>query len=365
MRILCVIDSLGSGGAQRQLVELGLGFKEKGHTVSFLVYYNIPFYSQILENAGIIITCINEPIYIKRILKMRHFIRRGKYDAVLSFLEGANFICEIAGIPFRKWKLVVGERSANPAILKSIKLKLYRWFHVFADYVVANSYSNLQIIRSVNFLLPESKCKVIYNLIDFNIWKSINNHIYRKEKKIKIVIGANHNYNKNSNGLIEALALMDKEERDKILIYWYGDKVTKPFLNNSILTANEKISTYDLENVISFYPATHDITKIIQESDTVGLFSFYEGFPNIVIEGMACAKPVICSAVSDLPKILSHDNNLLCDPSEPQSIRKAISYLINLNNDQLTQIGLGNERIAKQMFNREKSLLDYLQLLNK
>ena len=35
MNILCVIDILGSGGAQRQLVNIAIGFKERGHTVSF------------------------------------------------------------------------------------------------------------------------------------------------------------------------------------------------------------------------------------------------------------------------------------------------------------------------------------------
>lgn len=40
MKILCVIDCLGSGGAQRQLVNLATAFKEKGHEVSFLVYHS-------------------------------------------------------------------------------------------------------------------------------------------------------------------------------------------------------------------------------------------------------------------------------------------------------------------------------------
>lgn len=365
MKILCVIDSLGSGGAQRQLVELGLGFKENGHTVSFLVYYNIPFYNQILENAGIIIICIQEPNYIKRILKMRHFIRHGKYDSVLSFLEGANFICEIAGIPFRKWKLVVGERSSNPEIVKSAKLRFYRWFHIFADYIVANSYSNLQLVRSVNFLLRESKCKVIYNIVDFDRWKSLDKYSRNKNDKLKIVVGANHTYPKNSIGLIDALALMKKEEQDKISIEWYGDRLTKPYFDNSIITSLEKIKTYGLESVISFYPVTTDILSKIRESDAVGLFSLYEGLPNIVCEGMACGKPVICSDVSDVPNLLSHERNLLCDPSNPESIKKAIIYLINLSDDQLIQIGSKNEKIAKEVFNRRENISYYLKLLNK
>src|SRR5665648_449200 len=111
MNILCVIDSLNQGGAQRQLIGLALGFKEKGHDVSFLTYHDIPFFNHLLDNSGIKITCIVEPRYLIRILKMRVFIREGKYDAVLSFLEASGFICEIVGFPIRKWKIIVAARD--------------------------------------------------------------------------------------------------------------------------------------------------------------------------------------------------------------------------------------------------------------
>src|SRR5690606_7473545 len=119
MKILCVIDSLGSGGSQRQLVELAKGFKEKGHEVSFLTYHNINFFIPELDNHKITVNTIIEPNYIKRLLKIRKAIRNHQPEAVLSFLEAANFITTLSGVPYRKWKLVVGERSANPAILKS------------------------------------------------------------------------------------------------------------------------------------------------------------------------------------------------------------------------------------------------------
>ncbi|PKP40931.1 MAG: hypothetical protein CVT96_07360, partial [Bacteroidetes bacterium HGW-Bacteroidetes-13] len=96
MKILCVIDSLGSGGAQRQLVNLAIGFKEKEHEVSFLVYHNLNFFQKQLDEAQIKIHYIVEPNYLKRLLKFRKFLRRGNQDAVLSFLEASNFMCEIA-----------------------------------------------------------------------------------------------------------------------------------------------------------------------------------------------------------------------------------------------------------------------------
>ncbi|MBN2521138.1 MAG: glycosyltransferase [Bacteroidales bacterium] len=363
MKILCVIDSLNSGGAQRQLVELSIGFKEQGHNVSFLVYHNIPFYNSILEEHKITINYILEPNYFKRLLKMRNFIRTRKYDAILAFLEAASFICEVSGIPYRKWKLVIGERNANPRILKSVKLKLYRWFHFFADYIVANSKANMLLIHKANPFLSEKKCKVIYNIIDINHWKSLDNYPFRKNGKTKIVVAARQNYQKNLNGLIEAIMLLEEEERDKISIDWYGDSISEPYLDNSFKEAIIKINNYNISNIIKFHPATRNIEKIIQESDAVGLFSFFEGFPNAVCEGMACGKPVITSAVSDLPDFLPHDKNLLCNPDEPHTIKQAISYLISLNNDKIKEIGLRNERIAKQMFNKDQIVLNYLQLL--
>ena len=208
MKILCVIDSLGSGGAQRQLVNLAIGFKGKGYEVSFLVYHSINFFKETLDENHIAVHEIIDPNYVKRLLKMRRFIRKGEYDSVLSFLEAANFICEISGLPWRKWKLVVGERSANPTILKSFKLKAYRWFHPLADYVVANSHANLSLIQKINPLLPKKKCQVIYNIVDFEKWKPDENYIPLKEGKLRIIIAASHRYLKNLNGLVEAVNLL-------------------------------------------------------------------------------------------------------------------------------------------------------------
>lgn len=363
MNILCVIDSLRSGGSQRQLVELALGFKEKGHVVSFLTYHNIPFYNPVLDKEGILITCIQAPNYIMRLFKMRLFIRRGNYDAVISFLEAPNFICEFASFPYRKWSLLAGERSAQPGIYFNPKLIIYRWFHFLADYIVANSYANMKIVRKVNPLLSKSKCKVIYNTIDFSCWKPSNHYYPRRIGKLKLIMAATHSYLKNLNGLIEALSLLSKEERKKIMVEWYGERISEPYMDGSYVEALKKIKTFNLENIISFYPATLNITKIIQDSDAVGLFSFYEGFPNVICEALACGKPVICSNVSDLPELLSHDMNLLCNPASSESIKCALKYLIGLNNDKLTHIGSVNEKIAREHFNKKTIVSKYLELI--
>ena len=362
MKILCFIDSLGSGGAQKQLVELAIGFKKKGNQLSFLTYHKETFYYEILEKEAINITCIQESNYVKRLFKIRKFIRKGNFDIVLSFLTAANFIAEFAGIPHKNWKLIVGERSTNPNIYRSAKLKLYRLFHFFSDYIVANSHANMKIIREINPLLNQKKCKVIYNLIDFdNIDRQSNNETdnnsTKKNNTLTLIIAANHRYLKNLDGLIEAIKLLEKKEQKKVKIDWYGKPIDKSFEK-----AMNKIKNYRFEQIISLHPVTHEIISLMNSADAIGLFSFYEGFPNAVCEGMACKKVVISTAVSDIPKFLSHDENLLCVPESPQSIRNAIRYFINLSEKQRTQIGLQNREIAEKYFRNKVIISQYLDL---
>jgi glycosyltransferase involved in cell wall biosynthesis len=363
MRILCVIENLGSGGAQRQLMEIALGLKELGHGITFLTYRPESFFSRILENSGISIHVIIERNYFLRFLKMRKFIRSGRFDSIISFLEASNFICEMSGFPFRKWTLVVGERSSNPRITKSIRLILYRWFHMGADYIVANSHTNIQLVKSVNPLLPLSKCKTIYNIVDFRQWYTNGSYFPRKNGKLQLIIAASHQRLKNAIGLVEAVNLLTEKEKGALQISWYGDRLEEPYFDDSLYEVKEKIVDYRLNDIITFYPATIQLNEKIKEADAVGLFSFYEGFPNVICEAMACAKPVICSRISDLPSILSYNSDLLFDPKNYTSIAKALRYLINLSNDEMISIGKMNEQIALKLFNRDTIVKEYAELI--
>lgn len=362
MKILCVIDSLGSGGAQRQLTEMAVGFAERGHCVSFLTYHSTNFFINRLDEKSIRIDTIVEKKYLKRFLKMRKFIRSNSFDIVVSFLEAPVFICELAGLPHRRWKLIVGERSADSKIHSSLKLKIFRWFHFLADYVVSNSYANMQMVKEVNPLLPFKKCKVIYNLIDFNMW-ACSKKEYRLNQKFKIIVAASHGHNKNLNGLLGALILLSPEEINELKIEWYGDNIQEPYFDDSFCIAKEKIIKNHLEGVISFFPATHSIAEIIKSADCVGLFSLNEGLPNIICEAMTFGKPVICSEVSDIPRILNYNKNILFNPQDPYSICDTLRYMINLNNEELGIMGDKNREIALNLFSKEKNINKYLELM--
>ncbi len=89
MKVLLLLPSLGSGGAERQLVTLAVLFKQKGIDVEFLIYYKDDFYKHILDENSIKVNFIYTTNALDRILKVRKFIHFIFFncDVVISFLE--------------------------------------------------------------------------------------------------------------------------------------------------------------------------------------------------------------------------------------------------------------------------------------
>jgi glycosyltransferase involved in cell wall biosynthesis len=78
---------------------------------------------------------------------------------------------------------------------------------------------------------------------------------------------------------------------------------------------------------------------------------------------MACAKPVICSNVSDMKSFLAHSPNLLCDPQDVYSIKEALCSLLTMDAAELEALGIQNRAIAVQNFEKDRIVERYLLLL--
>lgn len=360
MKILLFIDSLGSGGAQRQIVELATGLKKSGLTVTILTYINRNFYCSILKMNSIEHVCIQESNILLRVMKIRKFIRKRQYGCIISFLDVPNIISILSSFPFRTWKLIVGERSANPLIINSFRSKCYKIFYVFSDFIVANSYANIALLRKI-IKFPEKKLKVIYNIVDSDKWLNNNTHKFNN-KRLKIIIPASHRYLKNLDNLIKGINLLSPDEKDKLSIEWYGDSIVAPFFDNSYPDALNLIKMMKLQQLFTFYPASNKIHSIIKNADAVGLFSFYEGLPNVVCEAMYSGKPVLASHISDIP-LLINDKKLLFNPKSCESIKESLSYLLSLDSHNLTKIGDSNKLLALKLFDKKTIINQYIDLL--
>ena len=362
MKILCFIDSLGSGGAQRQLTTLAVALKKRGHDLRFLVYHPEDHFRPWLDVAGIECQTIAPLGYFRRMFEVRRVFAQKQPDVVLAFLEGPAFYAEIAALPRRKFGLVVGERLAEPALTRGKNYWL-RHFHALADAVITNSYTNqLQLEHAFPGL--RKKLATIYNAVDMERFHppAVNDHAGTQGEPVRVVVAASYQAKKNMENVAQALLLLRNGKAScSVVVDWYGGPANDA---NPLEKAQHFVAEHDLSGCLRFHPAKRDIEVEFASAAAVGLFSFYEGLPNVVCEGMACQKPILMSDVCDAGSlVVDGENGFLCDPASPPSIAEAFRKLISAPQAQLRSMGLASRRKAEVLFAEATIVRCYEQVL--
>ena len=358
MKVICFIDGLGSGGAQRQMVNLAVGLKNRGHYVEMIAYENADFYlSKIVEN-NIKYTVLKSKNYLGRIFNVSNYLHKTDADAVVSFLETPNFIGCFSSIRKHKWVLVTSERNAKPHEFTEKRGKILKWFERFSDWTVCNSNAGKKLWEKY-FPQYSNRLSTIYNPVVVN--KDFLTED-RKPGKKRIVIAASYSTVKNPVGLVEAVNLLTDEEKEQIHIDWFGRYIPKED-GGAYDEAVELSKKYGIQNVISFNAPTSEIYKEMANSDAVALFSEVEGLPNAICEGMMLGKPILMSRMSDYETFVTPQNGFLCDANDYNSISECIRSFIALDSEQMKKMGYCSSKIANELFDLENNLNQWEELL--
>jgi glycosyltransferase involved in cell wall biosynthesis len=361
MKILCVIDTLGSGGAQRQMVNLACGLKANGHDIEMFVYFpQFTFFRPELESAQIPVYDVKKGrgFSFKVLRYLSELFRKQKYDAVISFLNVPSFYAELAKLLVcSKTPLISGERSNSYGGLSRFQARLFRWSHCLASAVVANSQTHTEWLRRHSWL--RNKCHTIYNgyclsqIPEPSSPRNRSPHQYLVVGRVQKV--------KNGLRLIDALALYAKKHHSSPIIRWAGRQETD----------NESLQyRRDMENRLKVYPEVaekwewlgerNDIPQLLANCDALIHVSLYEGLPNVVCEAFIAARPVIVSNVCDHAILVDDpDRGFLCDPESPESICGAIEKYEAQTEQLKSQQGTNARKYAEKNLSIEKMVAAY------
>ena len=123
MKILIVIDSLASGGAQKLKYHLSKGLLEKKFDVELFIYdSNYPFYEKKFMDAGIKINISerqSKGFSLNVIRDLRSLIKSSKFDFVISSLHAPSIYAAMATFGISKTKLIVLVKSLLPWLIDS------------------------------------------------------------------------------------------------------------------------------------------------------------------------------------------------------------------------------------------------------
>ena len=91
-----------------------------------------------------------------------------------------------------------------------------------------------------------------------------------------------------------------------------------------------------------------DISKILNTTDIVGLFSYHEGLPRNLMEAMVSKKPIICTNIRGNNDLVKHnDNGLIVEINDINSTINAIEKLYLNKKLRYTMGKRGFEKICK------------------
>lgn len=259
--------------------------------------------------------------------------------------------------PLRPWKEEQLGRSYHlTAWIERVALES-------ADRVVAVSHQSKGEILD-NFDIAPERVAVIHNGIDLETWKhspaSATRHNYGIEGDYILFVGRTCRQ-KGMVHLLEAMKGIDSSVR--------------------LVCCTSAPDTPEIEAEIAAKvketPRCLWINSLLREEQYIELYSncavfacpsVYEPFGIINLEAMACARPVVASAVGGIPEVvLPGKTGLLVPPADPAALAEAINAILR-DRDMARTMGLAGRRRAQEYFSwtsiAAKTRMMYEELLD-
>ena len=354
MKILLFIDSLGPGGAQRQLVGLSGLLQKRGHELKVCTYHQIDFYKHYLDENNIPNEIIPGVAFsITRIWKVFQYFKKENPDWVIAYLESPSLVACTAKVLGCDYRLMVSERNTTQKIAMNERVRffLYRW----ADAIVPNSYTQGDFLLS-HYPWMRSKLTTISNFVDLERFEFSPRH--RRTQPLILVVASIWSP-KNTLGLIHAVKIL-KDRRVSFRIEWYG--IVDAY-NDYLLQSQKLIKELDLEDYINLSPKSKQIKEKYKECDYFCLPSFYEGTPNVICEAMSCGRPVICSEVCDnLVYVAEGENGFLFDPKIPVSIADTIQRALQISDEKYLLYCSKSREKAERLLSEKVFIGKYIRI---
>ncbi len=311
--VVLVVDDLGYGGAERQVVELANNMDPERFGVHVCTLSeHIPLASR-LTNAPQRLHVIpgRGRFDVRVIPRLARLLRSLKADIVHGYLFRAEIVSRLAG-RMAGVKLVVGsERNANQTFGWS-DILAYRLTQSCADAIIANSFAGAQSNAKV-FRRALSHYRVVHNGVDARRFEVVDGTAFRESLGIPPscpVVGAFANFKpqKNHAMLFRAFRLVLDSFRDARLLL-VGDQPvdTRGRLDDYRARLDHLVDELQIRPHCIFLGHRDDVEHLYPACDVTVLASLHEGTPNVLLESMACGVPIIATRICDNERVIKED----------------------------------------------------------
>ena len=343
MKILFIISSLTSGGAQRVLTTLSNYWVKQGREVTILSILSEDKNFYILDDKVEIVslnrrynnTLLNSLWYLFGIRKV---IKSENPTIVISFISSINIFTLISSIGLST-PILISERntfdSLHSKFWRGLRRIVYPWSK---GLVVLSQYDYKK------FTYVKSK-KIIFNPLNSNNLLEVQ---FKDKENLLIAVGS-LTEQKGFDRLLLALSMIELTNW-KVMIIGEGSKREE---------LTRLIKTLKLSDKVSLVGRKSNVYNYYKRASIFVLSSHWEGFPNVLAEAMAHGCSAIAFDCKTGPSEMIKDgvNGYLVEENNIEQLSKKI--LETINNKQLRETFFYNSLKIKDHLDIKKITIEW------
>ena len=355
MKILHFIDTLCSGGKERQLVELLKGLSEHSEIKSYVaVMSNDIHYQAIWDLCDNIYFVIRKRKQDPQILLSLYSICKKIKPDIIHVWDSMTAVYALPVAKLLKIKFINGmiRNATNNLGWRNKHWRRAKLTFPFSNTIVSNSYAGIKAYSA-----PLSKSICIHNGFDLERINLVKEKEFIKKKlciSTTNIVGMVASFTNNKDYetyILAAQNLLKKKDDVTFLAVGDGENLEKC----------KQLVKEPFKEKIRLLGKRTDVESIINIIDVGVLATYTEGISNSIMEYMALGKPVVatnCEGNSEI--IIDGKTGFLTGPRDPDSTYKKILLLLN-NKEFAQKMGEeGQKRIVNE-FSLDKMIYKYIQ----
>jgi len=337
LRISFIVGTLGFGGAERQLFYIIKTLIEQNAKVQILLLTNDEYWESRIKDLGVSIAYVGQSnSRLNRIIKIVQQIRKFKPRIIQSSHFYTNIYAFVAA-KFTNAKDIGAIRSdlvrefhESQPLLKRLSLRLPR-------FIIANSKHAIK--NAVLFGRKAERMFLLNNVVDDLLFRPQK---YSTNLVPKLLAIGRLYPVKRYDKMLEIFKIIEQhgiQFQAKIV----GDGPEKVAMQNLI-------NKHQLDQNVQISPFCEEISSVYTESDILILTSEHEGMPNVILEAMASALPVVATNVGGVSEIIENrTQGFVYDFGRNEDMARGVIQLIQ-NQEIREKIGYNARQRVENFF---------------
>lgn len=353
MRILQVLSTLCTGGAEHCAVELTNELIRQGYKCDIVTLFDVEENNDLVKqlNPQVKFYSLHKKLGLdlRCYARLYRFIKEGQYDVVHAHVGAIPYLL-LSTLLLKSVKFVAtihseARREAGKSISKWSRFLMFQ--HGLCTPVTISEESKKSFDEYYNMDAP-----MVYNGVsDYTHSKSLN--LRDNKDQLLFVHPASCQPVKNQQLLFKAFTKLHKEYNN-IKLYWLGNNKLDYNLYESLIP--------EMPEIAKFVGVVPNVRDYLAEADAMCLSSKMEGMPMTIIEAFSVGCPSLCTPVGGIVNMIENGvNGMLSENLEVESYYKMLKSFCELTTEQRKQM----REMAKRSFEKysiENSVRGYLEI---